>query len=352
MKRIALSLCLLLGLSCSSADGEETNDPGPATSDVSTHDHLSPGPENIETDVDATTADTPRPTAFDIAVVDAIPTADTAPVEDIVSVEDTAPVQDGTTPANNTDAADCEAEGEGFSLEGPHGSLVEDSCPDISSESYYCMAVDLWSHALVAVGLDSGEICSVVPDFSSDSGDQVNLAWLGDHVYGCNHSESVLTRASLSDGTIEVAPVWCEGVTSWNGGLLTHEAASPVSMGLMHYPTYLDAQCQNPTELGVQLWNTRFTAYQDLIYSAWHSTDEVDVHALPSGDPLVTIALEDYDGWIHGMSVIDGGLMALNATGFDDKIVVFDLKGAVQWEVAVEHMVVGLTCVAGAGPGD
>ena len=88
------------------------------------------------------------------------------------------------------------------------------------------------------------------------------------------------------------------------------------------------------------------TVNGDLLYSAWHSTDEVLVNSLPTGEELPSIHLEGYDTWIWGMSVTDEGLLCIANRG---TITVFDVNTGAQLEVIETtgggSMFGGLACI-------
>lgn len=242
---------------------------------------------------------------------------------------------------------DCTVEGESF--DGPDVSALDGVCEDVTSESYYCLALAQLGDVVV-VGLDTGEICTVVDEAIESPTDVDSIAWLGQYLYSCPYEYNKLKRVDLTDGAIDEAFVWCGAIAGWNGGLLTK---LPGWFGwdsgesLWFYPTFLDAQCQDPAELAFGTGNSRFTVYDDTLYSAWHSTDEIDVNSLPYGADLGTIFLEDYDTWVNGMSVIDGELLVLSATWPEDRIAVFDMGGGLLWDVPVSTDLGGLVCLPG-----
>jgi hypothetical protein len=242
---------------------------------------------------------------------------------------------------------DCTVEGEAY--DGPDLSALDGACDEVTEESYYCLTFTE-SGDVVALGLDTGDTCTVVEGAIEDVSHVDTIAWLGPHLYACAGYFEKLHRVDLTDGTIEEAFVWCGGVAEWDGTLLTKFPGQygPESFDSMwRYPTFLDAQCQYPDEIPFGTGNSRFTVYGDTLYSAWHSTDEVDVNALPYGADLDTIFLEGYDTWVNGMSVIDGELLVLSASWPEDRVAVFDLGGGFLWEVPATDHHHGLVCMAG-----
>lgn len=53
----------------------------------------------------------------------------------------------------------------------------------------------------------------------------------------------------------------------------------------------------------------------DESYTAWHSTDEIDVHDLHNGTYLRTVYPEGYDGWVNGIALAGGELFLTEANG-------------------------------------
>jgi len=93
---------------------------------------------------------------------------------------------------------------------------------------------------------------------------------------------------------------------------------------------------------------TRMTVNGDLLYSAWHSTSEVDIQSLPSGAAVRSTRLEGYDTWILGLSVTDDGLLVLNATWPEGRAAILDeATGAWLADVHPAAPVGALACFVG-----
>ena len=88
------------------------------------------------------------------------------------------------------------------------------------------------------------------------------------------------------------------------------------------------------------------TVHGSTLYSAWHSTVEIQVHDLPTESTLPSIFPEGYDTWVWGMAVTDDGLLALASRG---EINMFDVAtGAfirTVYPVGDMRAVQGLSCV-------
>jgi len=241
---------------------------------------------------------------------------------------------------------DCTEEGEVMGP--PDLAALGDACEEVTGESYFCASITA-DGEVVVLGLDTGDVCTVVPEVLEDPSYIHSIAWLDRWIYACPGPFHKLHRVDVTDGTVEEAFVWCESVGAWDDGLLTN---LPGGLGpeandsMWYYPTFLDAGCQSPTELSFGCENHRFTVDGDAVYSAWHSTDHVDVQSLPWGGDLGSIPLEGFDNWVNGMSVIDGELLVIYCSN-EARAVVFDLDGNYLWQAPTVSGLHGLACVAG-----
>lgn len=91
---------------------------------------------------------------------------------------------------------------------------------------------------------------------------------------------------------------------------------------------------------------SRFTVAGELIYGAWHSTDQVDVHELSTGKLLRTVQLQGWDQWVMGIAVAGGSLYLLGTSGLSSTpIAAFDLDtGAQLGQVSLPGSFSGLSC--------
>jgi len=106
-------------------------------------------------------------------------------------------------------------------------------------------------------------------------------------------------------------------LTRGRGGLrgwISANANFFVTLGTLNmalYPTFaaLDAgHAFAVVGLEAPLAASRLGLYGDEAYTAWHSTDRVEVFDLESGAHLRTVRLEDYDTWVQGISIAGGAL--------------------------------------------
>jgi hypothetical protein len=224
-------------------------------------------------------------------------------------------------------------------------------CEAVTAESHYCFTLSAGRPAIL--GLDSGTVCPFgKPDLNlGDEGpSRISLGWMDGSLFKCIDRTGMhgLLRYSVVDELVAVAPFPCEGVVTWRGGLVT---MSPMAWG--GFETTYFTSFEDALDGAGEVWpwgarDSRMTAQGDLLYTAWHSTSEINVQALPSGDAVRTISLEGYDTWIMGMAVTDDGLLVLNATWPEGRVAIFDeATGAWRGDVHPTDSVGGLVCFAG-----
>jgi hypothetical protein len=219
-------------------------------------------------------------------------------------------------------------------------------CSAVMSESYYC--ITLTDSHLAYLGLDTGTVCPIV---ATDYVDCASTAWIGDSVYFCDQSTlGRIVRVSTVDGSTEEVAAPCRAVAALEGGLrVMAELQDPWFMNkLFFFETFEDLAANNGTMISpVNYYASRMTVQGGVLYTAWHSTNEIDVFTPPWTAGHTTISLENYDTWVMGMSVTDDGLLVLNASWPENRVVVFDVAtGEELWEVAVSGLR-GLSCVPG-----
>jgi hypothetical protein len=224
-------------------------------------------------------------------------------------------------------------------------------CAGVTAETQYCLTTTYGGIALL--GLDSGQVCPLA-ETSAGVGDPLvsSIAWRGELMYACTGAG--LVRASLRDGSWEAAQLACDGVAAYDGGLLLSSSlADPTGWlePLRAYPDYvsiLDGVFSHAFTVGGGA--TRFTVAGDVFYGAWHSTNMIDVADLSADAPRDSIVLDGYDGWILGMSVVDGQLVISGDT-WGDTVRVFDVQtGAHLRDVHPSTPVFGLSCVSRSVP--
>lgn len=200
-------------------------------------------------------------------------------------------------------------------------------CASITAESSYCMAIDGFvDHRLIMLGLDSGTTCGAVRA-QAELLDTSSMAWIGEYVYVCP-LDFGLTRIAIADGSVDSAPMPCDAVTAYDGGLLVMPfGGGPDAGTLLHFASFEDVVQDNRART-IQLdpFASRMTVSGERGYFAWHSTESVEVADLMDNAPFESISLEGYDGWIHGMAVLDDGRLVIGgpASNGNDDLFRFD----------------------------
>ncbi len=258
---------------------------------------------------------------------------------------------DGTGPLVHTGEPDCESEEEGLA-NGPDTSVVAASCPAVVEEAQYCLGRTV--DAVVAIGLDSGDICPVVDvPVESSGGLPTSMAWYGSDLYAFEGEHGNLTRTSLEDGSQQRSFAYGTAVAGFAGELLMLPDGSDPSniQQLWAAANLTEAHCGAHTVLPLQIMGSRLATDGGRIYAANHSTSEIEVFEPPQETPVRKIELQDFETWIMGMSVLDGEALAINATRTEGSILVFDLHdGERIREIPVDLDLGGLACMSSDVP--
>ncbi len=227
----------------------------------------------------------------------------------------------------------------------PAEQIAFPGCEAVTQERQYCLTIAGGGPAVV--GLETGNVCPLSSSAPSVGVDVSSLAWRGEAMYACDYEQG-LVRVSLLDGSAEIAQVPCSAVTDDGGRLLV--TSEPFGDGLYVYPSYTDLLNGDPSTILNVGWNSRMTAHGGRLYSAWHSTNTIDVYDLTTNQPLPPIVLADYDGWILGMAVTDNGELVISGDSWGDTLYVFDVPtGTKLREIRPATSVWGLACVDRAG---
>lgn len=224
----------------------------------------------------------------------------------------------------------------------PREQMQFPGCEAVTQESQYCLTTTYGGPALI--GLETGSVCSVA-NGAAVAGDPLlaSLAWRGEAMYVCGYAQG-LTRVSLVDGSVEQAQVACGAVTDDRGSLLLTTA--PFGYGAQAYPSYAAVLSGDPSAEYSTGGDSRMTAHGGRLYSAWHSTNTINVFDLVTNELLPPITLDGYDGWILGMAVTDAGELIISGDTWGDKIRVYDVAtGAKIRELQPSTPVFGLSCV-------
>ena len=199
---------------------------------------------------------------------------------------------------------DCDKKISGTEAGAPNlKALDAAACANVLKNSHICLTSN--SGSIDAIGLDTGDTCTTAT--LSDSfvdASRPTLLWSDEYVYGCVGDHGMLTRASLLTGEIEKSWTYCGGVGSLEGAILVTGDLSSGSFDGALYDTWEDARCDRPSTKVSGTRNSRITVQGEILYSAWHSTNEFEWQDI-SGSVSGATTLEDYDDWIWGIDVTD-----------------------------------------------
>jgi hypothetical protein len=227
-------------------------------------------------------------------------------------------------------------------------------CDRLTSESSYCMAMSDQG-VLDMLGLDTGDVCyGQLPVLQWANGN--SLGWRGDYLYTCMYQRGV-ARMSLVDGTIDIAPIACDNVTTFDGGLVgvfyLPTDAEPFGLGaLMVFDTFEDVARHAPSRMFAHYpYSGRLAFHGNRAYFAWHSTHTVESAVLVDGAKISSLPLEGFDDWILGLDVTDDGRLVIGGDERRGGIHFFDagtgeLQGLLDSPYSSIHMG-GLKCISG-----
>jgi len=183
-----------------------------------------------------------------------------------------------------------------------------------------------------------------------------SIAWQNEDLYVCG--EGGLVRISVRDGSWESGGAPCSGVASYRGGLLVNrwfvgEERGPFDFlpPLAWFPTYqavLSGQPERTFSLGDR--SATMTVQGEKLYTAWHAGKSVEVSDLGKGEVIGVLTLENYNGWMLGMSVTEDGYLVLSGEPWGRTVYVFDAYDGKEVKRFDERLPggSGLACVANA----
>lgn len=204
-------------------------------------------------------------------------------------------------------------------------------CEDVTTETHYCITISGSGTALF--GLDSGLVCPLGKGsevFSDHMMNAHSIALLDGHLFMCvdeiiDHTGAHgILRFSMLSGLWEVIPVLCSSLARYENGLIVQPDMSLGPSGVVYYPSLEDLRDGIYVPMGSTSIASRMTVNGHTLYTAWHSTSEIDRYQLPSGTSAGTIHLEGYDTWVQGLAVTDDGLLVCNASWPEGRVAVFD----------------------------
>jgi hypothetical protein len=216
----------------------------------------------------------------------------------------------GGAPATSAGGSSTSGSG-GSEPEGEAEELVKAQCPDVGAEKHFCVTLG-YPNTIYALAPDTGDICYLgeIEDFGSAS--VSSIAVVGANVHGCDNDEGVW-RAHVLGGPVELLQIGCEAVTEYEGGFLL---ADGENQGLLlHYADFESMGSGGALQtFSVDPQFSRISTRGDTLFTAWHSTNTVQVEDLPSEIAMPSLLLEGFDDWVDGMSATsDGRLYVLSS---------------------------------------
>jgi hypothetical protein len=217
-------------------------------------------------------------------------------------------------------------------------AVVAAECPNIAAEPHYCLTFG-YPDTVWAVGPDTGNLCQIGTITKEVAYDVSSVAIAGTNVHGCGYDIGVW-RASITGGPADVLQVECTALTGYQGGFLR---ASIDGSGLVdHYATFEDIADGKVTEVyKVDPQFSRMSTRGNTLFTAWHSTNLIQVYELPGSTPQPSLILDGFDDWVNGMSATADGRLYILSSG--NRIVAFDVaSGKLIQEVNTDGIPGGL----------
>jgi hypothetical protein len=232
--------------------------------------------------------------------------------------------------------------------------MLPRGCAQLARESTYCMTLN--SDTPTVLGLDSGRTCSGVPIERFAGSNVSSLAWRGAYLYACLR-ERGLARISLLGGSVDIAPVSCQGVASHRDGLLVmldHDSdGEGFSQALVQFDSFeAAARHESSCSIKHELQASRMAVQGDQGYFAWHATNELSTLALKRGARPGRIKLKGYDDWVMGLDVTeDGRLLILGrVSGANTQLLTFARATGKRLKTqTLPFNATGLVCHKGSG---
>jgi hypothetical protein len=219
--------------------------------------------------------------------------------------------------------------------EHPDGGEDLDTCGDVLKQSAYCLTIEIHGGALYWVGLDDGAICDAgqLPDPEGGQMPGQSLMVVDEVVYICasdENGEPALFEYDLATQRSERFDVSCSSLfPDPRGGFMAtpHLGGDGPVGGINRYDS-LDALLEGDASSrldGEYGSHAAMAAYGDFLYTAWHSSQEIEEYDLASGRRLRTIQLDRPDDWIFGFAVLRDRIV-LTAPGRLASMSVYDLE--------------------------
>lgn len=229
-------------------------------------------------------------------------------------------------------------------------------CESVTAETRYCLtfaqAGNSETTTLAVLGLDSGRLCDlaeVPPELGTDlrAG---SIGWRGEILYVC--TEAGVVRLSVLDGRTERLSVRCEAVGANDDAIFVMRSFADASPEhppgeVFAYASDDDVRADHAAGVYELPVTSRLTATSDRLYGAWHSTHTVDGVDVATGARLDPIALDGYDDWVNGFSVVEDGSLVVNKFVGGSAVTIFDADtGARTGGFVPARALNGLACVS------
>lgn len=262
-----------------------------------------------------------------------------------------APTASSTTSASDDSGSLSESSSDSTAGELPSDvppRMIPDGCEAIAEESAYCLAPNgsEWS----VFGVDSGAMCSAglgAPNVGSAI--DLAFAWQGMSIVHCVGESlgGVVTRHRIDTDVVETTDISCSHVVSAGDDLLVLDRFGDAK----RYPSFEAILAgQEPERLDVNVSDSRVGSHDGRLYTAWHSTGEINRFDIETGEDLGPVTLEGHDGWVYGVD--RGGDELLIATG--DGVKKFDADTGSFIEVFPHldwlQVGIGFSCRSGVVP--
>jgi hypothetical protein len=214
-------------------------------------------------------------------------------------------VTTGTTGSTSTTTSATSSTGSGGGNGPPVAEIIEQRCPFTVDWETVCITQTY--QGLLAFNLATGNGCKL-GEYDGLSGANT-LVITGQYVIGCDGDTEGISRLDLANETSERFPGGCSSMTLLGDRWLVKRGDFQL------FDSFDDAVVGATFEvLGIQDNNSRVGALGDRLYTAWHSTDELNRYDLANGNIPTAITLENFDGWVMGLVPLDDGRIVILST--------------------------------------
>lgn len=164
-------------------------------------------------------------------------------------------------------------------------------------------------------GVDSGSTCTFGEGApSAGNAGMLAVAWEGSSIVLCvgDGATGLVTRHNIETGAVETTDVTCSHVLDTDGDLLVLQHLDSADR-YDNFEALLAGE--EPEHLSLSVFDTRMGADADQLYTAWHSTSEINRMDIETGNDLAPVMLEDHDDWVYGVDRIGQELLVATRDG-------------------------------------